>query len=104
MRVEDKDRDRALAEIDRYLALYPKRDDEQAREVRDWHRRLWVEWREQQLFNRFNGKFKPEDDGQKLAEDALRRENDGDLEDAARTWRAMEDRYKDAPSPDPRVY
>jgi serine/threonine-protein kinase len=104
--VESKDTAAALKDIDRYLALYGSRGDEPTRQVQGWNRTLRVDQREYQLHNRFNSKlgFKPEDDGQKLAYDALTFENEGELDDAARKWREMEVKFKDDPDPEAAVY
>jgi hypothetical protein len=58
------------------------------------------------LHNRFDSKFnlKPEDDGQKLGYEALRRENEGESDGAAAKWREMEKKYRDDPDPDAAVY
>jgi hypothetical protein len=104
--VETKDTDAALDATGRYLARYGDRGDEPTRQVRAWDRDLRVNQREYQLHNRYTSKFnlKPEDEGQKLAYEALRYENDGERDDADRKWKEMDVKFKDDPNPDVAVY
>jgi hypothetical protein len=104
--VEKKDAESALDATGRYLSRYGSLTDAPTRQVRDWDRTLRVEQRERQLHNRFDSKFnlKPDDDGQKLGYEALRRENEGDVEGAAAKWRELEKKYRDDPDADAAVY
>ncbi|MFO0809692.1 MAG: serine/threonine-protein kinase [Gemmataceae bacterium] len=102
--IESNDSDRAFKHLQRYIDLYGGRDDAMTRDVRTWNEKLWADLREQQLFNRFNRKMSPEDEGQRLSADALRRENDGELAEARKAWKDMEDHYRNAPDSDRAAY
>ncbi len=91
----------------RYLKYYGSRDDEPTQQVRAWDREYRVARRETQLLNRIyskRGQLKPEDDAQKLAYEAIKLENEGDVEEAARAWKKLEANTKDAPDVDTAVY
>jgi hypothetical protein len=102
--VHDRDEDRVIATSQRFLDIYPKANDSQARDIRIWREQSWTSKREKQLFNRFERKLSPEDEGQRLSASAMRYENDGDVENAQRMWREMEEQFKEAPVPEPAVY
>jgi hypothetical protein len=93
-----------IDDTQRFLEIYPAAVDSRAQEIRRWREPFWVAKREKQLFNRFERKLTPEDDGQRLSASAMRYENEGDTENAERLWREMEDRYKDTVEPEPAVY
>lgn len=105
--VDARDVDKGIDATDRYLARFGS-DSANPRvgEVREWNQSFWAQRREQQLHNRFNAKFNlaPEDDGQRMAFVALKRENSGDLEDARQEWLRLEEKFKDAEQPEPAVY
>ena len=105
--VDSNDPDQALEATEHYLTRFAGRDNiPRLGEVKDWNRGLWVQKREQQLHNRFISKLNlaPDDDGQKLAFQAFKRENAGELDDAAQTWRELEDKFKGTAEPEPAVY
>ncbi|HEY1378370.1 MAG TPA: hypothetical protein VGF55_16345, partial [Gemmataceae bacterium] len=105
--VEAKDVDRAIEATDRYLSRFGgQAAGAHTDEVAAWNRTFWVQKREQQLHNRFTSKLNlsPEDDGQKLAYQALKHENAGELHDAEQAWQELEKEYKDAQVPEPAVY
>lgn len=107
MAVESKDSDRAMEATERYLSRFAGREDAaHLSEVKAWNRSLWVQKREQQLHNRFGSKLNlaPEDDGQKIAFQAFKRENAGELDDAAQLWRELADKYRAEQEPEPAVY
>jgi eukaryotic-like serine/threonine-protein kinase len=104
MAVEAHDEQRVIDDTQRFLDVYPKAAGDQAKQIRAWREQFWVAKREKQLLNRFERKLTPEDDGQKLSASAMRYENDGDLENADRLWREMEDQFKDTMEPEPAVY
>jgi hypothetical protein len=99
-----EDDDAVIAATQRFIDLYPMLDDSRAHEVQTWRKQSWTAKREKQLFNRFDRKLAPEDDGQKLSADALRYENEGDRENAIRIWQDMEAAFADSPPPEPAVY
>jgi eukaryotic-like serine/threonine-protein kinase len=90
--------DGALDATQRYLGYYGGRDDELTRQVRGWNRDLQVERRDSQLLNRVFAKRRlpPEDDYQKLAYEAIKHENDGDLDQATAAWHELDAKAKDA--------
>jgi tRNA A-37 threonylcarbamoyl transferase component Bud32 len=104
--VESHDPDQAIEATERYLSRFGSEEGRQVNEVRDWNRAAWTQRREQQLYNRFAGKLNlpPEDDGQKLAFQAFKRENAGELKEAEQLWRDLEDKYKGSAEPEPAVY
>jgi serine/threonine-protein kinase len=99
---ESRDEDAAIEATERFLANHSSHPH--AQEVRAWREQFWVAKRERQLFNRFERKLSEEDDGQKLSAAAMRFENDGDLENAERVWREMEEQFQDQTAPEPAVY
>jgi hypothetical protein len=104
MAVESHDEQRVIDDTQRFLEVYPAAVDPRAQDIRRWRQQFWVAKREKQLFNRFERKLAPEDDGQRLSARAMLYENDGDTENAERLWREMEDLYKDSAEPEPAVY
>jgi len=104
MAVESHDEQRVIDDTQRFLEVYPAAVDPRAQDIRRWRQQFWVAKREKQLFNRFERKLAPEDDGQRLSARAMLYENDGDTENAERLWREMEDQYKDTVEPEPAVY
>jgi tRNA A-37 threonylcarbamoyl transferase component Bud32 len=99
---DSRDEDAAIEATERFLANHSS--DPRAQEVRAWREQVWVVKRERQLFNRFERKLSEEDDGQRLSAAAMRYENDGDLENAERVWREMEEQFQDQMAPEPAVY
>jgi serine/threonine-protein kinase len=104
--IEAKDADRAVDLIGRYLSLYGPSDDTRAKELRNVRELFMAERRERQLHNRFYSRLnqKPEDDGQRLAYDAIRLENDGKADDAKEVWRELEAKFATAEDLDVAVY
>jgi serine/threonine-protein kinase len=104
--LDAKDSDRALDAIGRYLSRPDAPADARALELRDARERLMVEKRERQLFNRFYSPYslKPEDEGQKLAFQAIQYENDGKLDVAGDVWREMASKFRNAEGPEVAVY
>ncbi len=104
--MDSQDSDAALRAIQRYLDRSPGADDPRGKELREARERILADRRERQLHNRFTSKLnlKPEDEGQRLGFEALRRENDGELEDAAQVWQEMEEKYKDESNPELTAY
>jgi serine/threonine-protein kinase len=96
----------ALTATHNYLAYYSTRQDESTSQVRAWDRELRVQRRESQLLNRVFAKrsLPAEDELQKTAYDAIKRENEGDLDEAASLWRDLEAKAKDATDSDSIVY
>lgn len=101
---ESRDEDGVIAATQRFIDSNPNATDGRAQEVRAWREQFWVAKRERQLFNRFERKLSEEDDGQKLSAAAMRYENDGDLENADRVWREMEEAFQNQNAPEPAVY
>jgi serine/threonine-protein kinase len=104
--LETNDADRALPTIERYLARFGGQTDARTEELRAAQERLTAQKRERQLHNRFNSRlnFKPEDDGEKLGYQALKHENEGELDEARGDWKEMAEKFKDAGDPDAAAY
>jgi tRNA A-37 threonylcarbamoyl transferase component Bud32 len=90
----------------RYLRLYGGRDDDATRQVLAWDRASRVDRRVEQLHNRIFGKFKqkPVGDAEKLAFEAIKQENSGDMAAAYRAWAELQDKVKGSDDADEEVY
>jgi serine/threonine-protein kinase len=88
---ESEDRDKARdGPIEAYLTRFPDRNDDQAQQIHTWADRVDLETRERALRNRFNRKITPEDDAERKAFAAVRRENEGDLSGADQVWEDLQ--------------
>jgi eukaryotic-like serine/threonine-protein kinase len=101
-----KDPDNIIKEGGRFLALLGGQEDERKNEVEKRVRNAWADRREQQVHNRFNSKLRFADDptADGLAFEAIKREDDGEVEKALERWNKLADHYKDATDPDKYAY
>lgn len=86
-----------------YLKRFGKQDDEQTRQVHAWADKIDADLRERQLRNRMRRKFDPENDTERAAMFAVRREDDGDLEALEKAWANVRQRANTG-SEDDRVW
>lgn len=100
----DDNFDRVEKYSQRFLTLPEPRDANMMEDVKKWRRKVWVDRVELQVFNRFNRSMSADDEGQKLAYEGLRYENDGDLDAARKTWQDLADALKASAEPEPAVY
>lgn len=82
----DKARD---GPVEAYLTRFPQRDDDQARQLREWADLVDLKTRERQLNNRFKRNLTPEGEAEPIAFAAVRRENEGDLTGADERWQEL---------------
>jgi len=103
---EAKNLDRMIQDGQHYLNLYGGRTDEPTRQVREWFDEAWADRREQTVHNRFNSRlrFGEDTEGDTLAFEALKREDDGDIENAHVLWKRLAKVYREAPEPDQYAY
>jgi serine/threonine-protein kinase len=103
---EAKDYQSTLDAAERYLRFYGNRDDDDAQQVRGWERSARTDRREAQLHNRIYGKLrsKPDGDLEKLAYQAVEKEDEGDIQSAAAEWKKLEIKVKDSSGGDTAVY
>ncbi len=103
---EAKDYPATLDAADRYLRFYGSRDEDAARQVRSWDQAARTIRRETQLHNRIYGKIKskPEGEIEKLAFQAIEKEDQGEIEGAALDWKKIESKIEDSGSKEMAVY
>jgi serine/threonine-protein kinase len=104
--VEAKDSSAAMDAVARYQRYYGNRDDDETKLIRAWDQALRTERREAQLHNRIYGKLKskPEGDVEKLAYQAIEKEDEGDVRGAAQDWKKLESKVEDAGTAESAVY
>jgi tRNA A-37 threonylcarbamoyl transferase component Bud32 len=104
--VEAKDYDAVTDNASKYLRIYGSRDDDMTQQVRAWDRSTRIDRQESQLHNRVYGKFKkePAGDVEKLAFEAIKQENAGNVEEATRLWNELTAKVEDATESDSAVY
>jgi eukaryotic-like serine/threonine-protein kinase len=105
MASSDPDERRSAREdpIEKYLVYYPKRDDEQAKQIRSWADEVDLDQRERQLRNRMRMKMSPDGEAETAAQGATHLEETGDLKGAAERWGKLL-RFKDAQNPGERAW
>jgi tRNA A-37 threonylcarbamoyl transferase component Bud32 len=103
---EAKDYQSTLDAAERYLRFYGSRDDDSAQQVRAWERSARTDRRESQLHNRIYGKLrsKPDGDLEKLAYQAVEKEDEGDVQAASADWKKLEIKVQDSGGGDTAVY
>jgi tRNA A-37 threonylcarbamoyl transferase component Bud32 len=99
---EAKDLDGIITNSQRYLGLYEGRDEKRTKNVHDWWERAAIDRREQQLHNRLNKgvKYSDDPDGDAIAAEAIKREDEGDMEKARLTWERLAKHYQNAEDSD----
>jgi tRNA A-37 threonylcarbamoyl transferase component Bud32 len=104
--VEAKDHSTATEAVARYQRYYGNREGDEARQVRVWDQTLRTERRESQLHNRIYGKLKSKPDGdiEKLAFQAIEKEDEGDTQGAALDWQKLASKVEEAGDTDSAVY
>src|SRR5262249_15412103 len=83
---QDKARSGPIAE---YLRYYPRQNDEHSQAIQSWADQYDLRQREKQLANRMHMSLAPQDDGEALAQSAVRLEETGDLEGALKRWNEL---------------
>jgi serine/threonine-protein kinase len=95
MKAEENWDDTRKGPIAEYLKLYPDRDDDHARQIHQWADQIDLHFREQRLLfwikQGFNEKMT---DQERQARQAIQLEESGNLDDAVRTWKKLEEHLK----------
>jgi serine/threonine-protein kinase len=89
--------------IQEYLDRYPKREDEQARQIHDWADRYDTDLRERQLYNR-RRLLEADNEAESLARRALEREDNGDWDAARERWTELEAKYRENSDREQRIW